>query len=593
MEKCECEIQLCNIMRKKCKNILGNVYDELDSIKGIKKNLYQLINSLQKFENTPFADYEYLPIMLPLNMALDMMKEKDSTIELEEVYEYFYDFMKAFNLCVQNSNRSDRQFIQTPEFNIRLYDIPAKMYAFYYAYVYNLREFLNIMSDNDPKHEYEFLICQGITNSLRVKECFKKMSNSEGLFIVQIPERAAYEPQTMLLTLTHELGHVVGTQLRQRDKRAETLKTIACKVVCEYAKIKWANRERAEGMVTIEDEYWSKLESNLQNMVFSKEPVKSFEEAILEKPQLVRRAKERENYGSYVIKKIMYYMISYIYINKQDIYRYLMTKQYIEWLDKDPEKAEKKANELLEELVEYIGSMGQNNFWNRDDFNLENVLKMALKLMRECLADIICIMTLRLSMQKYLEEIVINLVQLGHVDFERTEILLRSSLVTRCMLDVYDDLGEQFTWSDDSLNDIKDELQIKLKEKIVDTIKVYLPMEEDTTLYCEQNREVRSALGMLYTPSILKEIARYLTICRKVYISYCVPGKMDKEEEIEKKKKTEKKRKQLQEVYEMFDKSEELSVQNIVVKQQEYIESYLVNLKEKMQKLGETSDGNK
>lgn len=540
----ENSLELCNIMRKKCKVILKDDENNLDSIKGIRKNLYQLINSLQKFEKTPFGDYMYLPIMLPLNMVLDMMKAKDSTVELEEVYKYFYDFMKAFNLCVQNSNRSDRQFTQTPEFNIRLYDIPTKMYAFYYAYVYNLREYLNEMSSNTPKHEYEFLICQGITNSLRVEKCFKKMSKGKGLFIIEIPERAAFEPQIMLLALTHELGHVVGTQIRQRTKRAEILEQIACKVICEYAKIKWKNRETtAKSGFIIDEKYWKQLESDLIKRIFPDSYSDDFVQAVSKDTQnreLEERIKEQNYYGVFVIQKILDRLIPYIHEYKEDIYGYLTTKQYMIWLDKEPEVAKAKADELRKELTEIVGDMDQYTVWNKDVFNLRTVLDLTLNLMRECLADIICIMTLQLSFQKYLEAIVVNLKQLGVEQFRETEILLRSSLVTRCMLGESDDLGCQFQWNSDNLKDITVESEIRLKENIIETIRVYLPKEKESSQYDDQKRDVKSALGMLYTPSILEKIADYLRQCKEKYIFYC------KNEEMQEK------RRQLQNVYDMF-----------------------------------------
>ncbi len=582
-------LELCDIMREKCKAILRDIDGNHDSIKGIKKNLYQLINSLQKFEKTPFADYMYMPIMLPLNMALDMMQTKDSTVELEEVYKYFYDFMKAFNLCVQNSNRSDRQFTQTPEFNIRLYDIPTKMYAFYYAYVYNLREYLNAMDSNALQYEYEFLICQGITNSLRVEKCFKKMSRGKGLFIIEIPERAAFEPQMMLITLTHELGHVVGVEIRQRKKRAKILEQITCKVICEYAKIKWKNRNiGAQNEIIIEEKYWEQLEADLHQKVFPDSYADDFVNdiyAYTHNSELKERLIEQQDYGVFVIQKILDKMTPYIREHKEDIYGYLTTKQRIDWLGKDPKSAREKADQLQSELIGILDDMDQYNAWDQGVFNLKKVLYLTLNLMRECLADIICVMTLQLSLQKYLETIVVNLKQLRENEreneFERTVILLRSSLVTRCMLNETGDPDYQFKWTDDSLTEITAEAEVRLKENIVDTIQIYMPMEKDNLYYDDQKRNVKGVLGMLYNPAILEKIADYLMQCKEQYVFSCTREGM------------QEKRQQLQDVYDMFGKDKEISVKNIVIEQQEYIDDYLNNLKNKMRRIKEVFDENR
>lgn len=577
------ELEICSSMRKNCAAILEN--NDLESIKGIRKNLYQLINSLQKFEKTPFADYMYLPIMLPLNMALDIMQKKDSTVELEEVYEYFYDFMRAFNLCVQNSNRSDRQFTQTPEFNIRLYDIPTKMYAFYYAYVYNLREYLNAVSRDDLQNEYEFLICQGITNSLRVEKCFKKMSREKGLFIVEIPERAAFEPQMMLITLTHELGHVVGAQIRLRPERVKILEQIACKILCKYTKIKWLQRDKgSENEILSVDQYWTRFEEDLLRKIFPATYTEDFIQRVYKNTgnkDLKKRLEEQKDYGVFVIEIISDRMSRYINDDTEDIFGYLTTNQYIDWLDKEPARAKEKAVQLQSNLLEILGNMKQFNVWDQDDFNLKRVLSLTLNLMRECLADIICIMTLKLSLQKYLETIVVNLKQLGETEFDGTVILLRSSLVTRCMLNETGHPDYSFQWSDDSLKDIEEDVEVRLKENIIDTIQVYMPMEGDTEDYDDRKRDVKGALGMLYDPGILERILFYLMRCKEQYITSCTRDGM------------QEKREQLQTVYDMFDKDKAFGVKDIVIEQQEYIDDYLRRLKEKMQGIKKASYENR
>lgn len=568
------ELELCSSMQRKCASILEKIDDDLDSIKGIKKNLYQLINSLQKFEKTPFADYMYLPVMLPLYMALDIMQKKDSTVDLEEVYNYFYDFMKAFNLCVQNSNRSDRQFTQTPEFNIRLYDIPTKMYAFYYAYVYNLREFLSALSKDELPHEYEFLICQGITNSLRVDKCFKKMSREKELFIVEIPEWAAFEPQMMLIALTHELGHVVGAEIRLRPERVKILEQIACKMLCRYSKIKWFQRdEGAENKILSENQNWERLEADLLRKLFPDTYRERYIQKIYKNTRnedLKDRLEEQKDYGVFVIEIIFDRMSRYINQETEDIFGFLTTNQYIDWLDKEPERAKEKAAQLQSDLLEILGSMKQNNVWNQYDFNFKRALSLTLNLMRECLADIICIMTLHLSLQKYLEAIVLNLKQLGVSEFKGTIILLRSSLVTRCMLNGSAHSDAFVRWSDDSLKDIVDDAEVRLKNDIIDTITTYMPMEEDVGKYDDRLRDVIGTLGMLYDPAILKEILCYLMQCKERYIASCTCDGM------------QEKRTKLQTIYDMFGKEKKIGVKDIVIEQQEYIDDYLNHLKEKM-----------
>ena len=115
--------------------------------------------------------------------------------------------------------------------------------------------------------------------------------------------------------------------------------------------------------------------------------------AYTQNSELKERLKEQKDYGVFVIQKILDKMTPYIREHKEDIYGYLTTKQRIDWLGKDPENAREKADQLQSELIEILGDMDQYNAWDQGVFNLKKVLDLTLNLMRECLADIICVMT--------------------------------------------------------------------------------------------------------------------------------------------------------------------------------------------------------
>ena len=113
---------------------------------------------------------------MPIATVLQMEKEvKENKKRL--FFEYFYEFMKGLNLCVQNSIRSDRQFMQTLDFDIRIYNTPVRLNAYYNAFIYQMKRFLNMAgpASQPQEHEYEFLTCLGVTDNVKVRELFRNM----------------------------------------------------------------------------------------------------------------------------------------------------------------------------------------------------------------------------------------------------------------------------------------------------------------------------------------------------------------------------------------------------------------------------------
>lgn len=129
--------------------------------------------------------------------------------------------MKGLNLCVQNSIRSDRQFMQTLDFDIRIYNTPVRLNAYYNAFIYQMKRFLNMAgpASQPQEHEYEFLTCLGVTDNVKVRELFRNMSDGKRLFLVSIPENQTYDMRLMMVMLGHEVGHFVGQALRNREYR--------------------------------------------------------------------------------------------------------------------------------------------------------------------------------------------------------------------------------------------------------------------------------------------------------------------------------------------------------------------------------------
>lgn len=199
----------------------------------LSRYLYQIINSLQKFERSQFPDYIFISAFLPLNLVMLMSRVVDEKTA-ERFFVSFYELIKGLNLYVQNATHSDRQFTQTVNFDVRIYSTPVKMIAFYNAFIYLLKTCLDTEKNVAEKHEYEFLTCLGVADNMRVQELFKNISEKQRLFLVNIPENQAYNPKQMLIMLSHEVGHFVGNKVRDREGRYEHAISIMSKTIVVY-----------------------------------------------------------------------------------------------------------------------------------------------------------------------------------------------------------------------------------------------------------------------------------------------------------------------------------------------------------------------
>lgn len=575
----------CNILKEKCDGIFEYMKDN-QSVQSLKKNLYQIINSLQKFEKTPFSDYLFSPLAFPLNMALDMASEMNSEMEslvgAEELFTYYYEFIKGLNLYVQNSNRSDRQFIQIPEFNINIYDIPTKMTAFYTAYIYNLKNYLNKMADvkeGDTAHEYEFLLCPGVANDLHIKEFFAKVSSSKRLFLMESPENNLFYPQRMLIILTHELGHVVGTGVRLREDRAKMARKIVCRMVCKYMRygLRQIITDDKEWEFVNKEEFWTRLQSklndHLEEYIFQNKMIECLHGIENEDVAKQKYFSSRKDYSNVAQVEIVEGIKNFLGNGDVSLWGYFIEREYLFWLGKKPEEAVHKKDVLRNEINNLILDMVQpeNRFNISNTFNLNRSIDLVFNMFRECLADLICILTLGLSIEEYLGTILWDINNL-HAKLEvGSEIHLRCCIVTYCMQYDFtqtDKEGEYKLqrWGNDSLIRVmncNDDKAHCMKE-IKNTLEIYFGEDK------REEHQTDSAVGMLYDTTIMEEISKYLLHCVDKFFNY---NKKDEGLQLQQKK--------LQEVYQQFQMKD---ISALVINMQIYIEQYVDELKKKQDK---------
>ena len=521
---------LSTVMREKCKK-MGEGKD-IVQMNAVKKSIYQVINSLYKFERTPFRDYMFQTVFLPLNMVIDMAEEvKEGSVE--NFYNSFYEFMKGLNRYAQNSGRSDRQFTQTPDMNIRIYETPVKLNAFYNAFIYYLKQFLNELEktrSKDKEHEYEFLACPGVTNNMQVQELFKTISDTKRLFLGEMPENQVYNPKMMMAMLAHEVAHFVGKDIRNRKMRSECAERIAGKMVVKYfrANLKRFLKDNADEYSFIQNSFfWEKTEKNIVDKLKEFCKSQNYKEYLVqkvfrsmseqEKEQLQEMVELRREYSEMLQRILSEGITDILEEYGEELWKYLWERDYLYWIERDAVRAKEKRAELKLELKTMMWSFERYYRWNPKTLSVESAIDAMLHLFKECIADLIAILTLKLTTSEYFLTILQSMKDQGlKDDFKKTEMIIRSSLVTGCMS--YDKPEIGYTWTGEMLEEINSSGEadiVRLKDEVLDFKKHHLDINGQKTY---ENADEDKAVDLLEDADILEIMLQYLLRSKTIFV---------------------------------------------------------------------------
>lgn len=513
---------------------LENMMKEMRSEQGeeyrnLERYLYQIINASHKFENELIPDYIFCSMFLPIRTVLQIAKERSWSILEREFFDCFYEFVKALNLCVQNSVRSDRQFIQSLDFNIRIYGTPVRLNAFYNAFIYNVKNFLNMMGDSSEKPEYEFLTCLGVVDTVKVRELFKNMSDHNRLFLISIPENQTYDIKLMLIMLGHEVGHFVGRTVRNREKRCEDAVEIAARLTGEHFRSELP--KRYENRICPEfvknDEYWNKFEEKLKSGL--KERLGNLNKTGYVKKYILHDKSDEDcekfcdmykKYGLYthLLKEILADGVSDILSERRGgLFDFLLESEYLSCLEEtlDADQAARSRERLSHEISKISKEFTGYSVWDKDNLTLIRAVDMMMRLFEECEADLVAILMLELSLKDYLYAIMKNMsIQELRDRKISAENTIRTSLVICCMHDPREKRAEDFWWDDKEVESVElssDGQMREINSYLVNFINQFNEKEQP------EPQTITFTADAFLDKKILKIILSYISTCRDTF----------------------------------------------------------------------------
>lgn len=549
--------------QEKKKNVRGQLFDYLyERVQAVfgkecrdnklveKKNFVTLINAFRNIEyargnNPTYIDYNLLTLFFPL--AVFMVLYEENQTEIQE----YYDFIKRIKLCTQSFAKPNRVFSQDADFNIRYFDAPSKFLAIYNVFVYQMRELLNTNNDK----QYEFLVCPGMNDKTEFREVYAWTDPHKHLFNVEIPEAQIYMTKLMFIMLGHEVSHIVGTELRNRKLRYEKLIFLSSRMVVKGLRDYFRYRSVFEDICFKDEKLWSNIENQLKetleklvkrytNRAFYKK-VYYHEDVFSEDEDtevIDTQVKFYERYSEHteIMEVALCHSLDEILTTQGlTLFQNVIWNSFNVALDNGKimygDKAQyirKCEEEVLVCIESFKGRHGESKF----SLILENGMEQILYLLEECYADMICILSLELTLEDYLYSFLATMDAAGDKmeKVEDTIMIARIALVSTAMhYDIRTNrqnnvkAENDFCWEHAQVSDIRDNKKISaLNEKAQGFVKCYISGNGDAS----GNAEIPEMIDAILDKKILIGVLSYLLKCRECY---CENITKDKKEGIQ------------------------------------------------------------
>lgn len=146
----------------------------------------------------------------------------------ESTYSWFWTFQKKFLTAISSLSHctmhSDKQFIQAPAFQMRLFEVQPKLLFLYSKLIRDIARYLQAEDgESFPEYSYEFLVVPDIRPDVYMDPIsgadLQYLKVNTKLMLVYMPESVFYDPVAAAAILCHEVAHHVGNTCRFRNER--------------------------------------------------------------------------------------------------------------------------------------------------------------------------------------------------------------------------------------------------------------------------------------------------------------------------------------------------------------------------------------
>ena len=354
--------------------------------------------------------------------------------------------------------------------------------------------------------------------------------------MIETPERQMYQIRFMLFVLGHEVAHFVGKKIRNREQRKDSVIKICSRFICLSMKSYYEGLEAT----TLEVNNWDNLGLEIQNMIqfyLNRNLNPEYLEKYGYSDRNIAKKETFKKSAEFNRKYILHSDILKIKLSKDikqmlsDTGEEIITSFFADTFEKSPDfigytnwsnhlqKERKNARKYLDAFL----GISVNN--EDTSITLDTMLEHTLFWMKECYADIICILMLKVSLKDYINSFltVLKDSNRGKNNQIAQGLIIRIALVMSAMTYNPDDFGDSknitnFYWDDSEYADYN-EWPEECKE-LQKRANVFMQDYIIKGLYQPPQEILKNPSAIFYDKQILAEILKYLTTCKRSFFEY-------------------------------------------------------------------------
>ena len=381
---------------KNCKELilnLGEIYPN-----ELIKTLIQINSGLFAIRplNANYRGYGFYSLFVEFKNFVQLLAEIKEPLKTSLISKAFL-VTHSFGSALLTTVRSDFREFQIPTFNANLYYAPTKMLVFYRAFLSKLIQFYSVFNNGSAEH---FIINTGNEITTRVNEVLSinhTNGSYEKFFVCNMSERNIYMIKNSMIQLNHEVAHFGLRKIRNRNNRVNYIADSYLRAYMSIFKIFLTNR------ISLERELGNNKIRKLLNYI------------------------NEEKFTFLFLKKLRYFYLKSFCFESGNHYYMNETISIIKdkILNIEQEFAELISNNLLDFFCNSMNDsistvFMQYNLFKKIIEQTFSLTKQALLLepfnynkgnfdyfidyhFKECYADVMAILTLKLHPKDYLE----------------------------------------------------------------------------------------------------------------------------------------------------------------------------------------------
>lgn len=203
--------------------------------------ILHILHYMKQFKNDSIDSYAYACVGYALKMYIERIRSflslspnQLSSVNVEDLY----SALECMNTIMQGFADSYIHVFQRPVYIPSLYNISGKLISFYsgimFFLTFLLRSIDQELDENQYNHyHYAFLLDVKFHNVMSVEIVFSDQNPCDRLLLMKTPVYQIYNPTNFIISLAHEVSHVVGDNLRMRKKRNEYVKKLLVDAIAQ------------------------------------------------------------------------------------------------------------------------------------------------------------------------------------------------------------------------------------------------------------------------------------------------------------------------------------------------------------------------